>query len=88
MKQSEEILSEEKIILHSDGLDTLANIRINSKTVARTDNMFRIWEFDIKRFLVAGENSISVLFESTYPTYGKKKQGALAVDDRNRTSQD
>lgn len=62
-----DILAEQKVLLRCDGLDTFASIRINGKEVARTDNMFRTWEFDVKGFLNVGENAISILFESTYP---------------------
>ena len=55
------------MILRCEGLDTLASIKINGKLLAKTDNMYRIWEFDVKKFLKPGKNSISVLFESTIP---------------------
>lgn len=43
-----ELLEKKNIILRCEGLDALAAIRINSREVARTDNMFRTYEFDVK----------------------------------------
>ncbi|NQZ68480.1 MAG: glycoside hydrolase family 2 protein [Lentisphaeria bacterium] len=47
-------------VLRCHGLDTLCTIRINGKKIASTNNMHRTWEFDIKKFLVAGKNRIEV----------------------------
>jgi beta-mannosidase len=60
----ETFLEHEKVVLHCDGLDTLATIRLNGTEIGRTDNMFRTYEFDVKDVLRAGENEIEVLFES------------------------
>ena len=59
---TKKLLERERVLLCCDGLDTLATIRINGKKVAGTDNMFRTWEFDVKKFLQAGENSIEIRF--------------------------
>jgi beta-mannosidase len=60
-------LDYDRILLRCEGLDTLATISINSKKVARTDNMFRTYEFDIKSMLKPGKNTIQVRFDSTIP---------------------
>ena len=52
------------VLLRCEGLDTLARIAINGEAVGRTDNMFRTWEFDVRRHLRAGANTISVRFAS------------------------
>lgn len=44
----EEILSSEKILLHFDGLDTVADIYLNGIWLAYVENMHRTWEFSIK----------------------------------------
>ena len=54
-----QFLQREQIILSCEGLDTLATIKINSRELARTDNMFRTWEFDVKHLLKEGRNTIS-----------------------------
>jgi len=66
------LLDAARVILCCDGLDTLATIRVNGRLLAKTDNMFRLWEFDVKRFLCAGKNRIEVRFDSA-PAYGRKK---------------
>ncbi len=61
------LLAADAVLLQAEGLDTLAEIRINDRPVGRTDNMFRRWEFDVRSRLVEGENRISIRLESTYP---------------------
>lgn len=58
------LLRHDRVLLRCEGLDTLAVIRINGRKVAETDNMFRTWEFDIKRVLRSGENRIEIRFAS------------------------
>ncbi len=61
---SAEMLSGDAVLLHCDGLDTLAELSVNGKPAGRADNMHRTWEFDVKSLLKEGENSISVRFGS------------------------
>ena len=49
-----------------EGVDTYAEVSINSLPVVRTDNMFRTWSADIKNVLKAGRNEISILFRSVF----------------------
>ena len=42
------MLEIEKLLLKCHGLDTLATIWINGRLLAKTDNMFRTYEFDPK----------------------------------------
>ena len=66
------LLKKDKVFLSCEGLDTLTEIRINNKLVAKTNNMHRIYEFDIKDMLKEGSNSIHIIFFS--PTqYIEKK---------------
>ncbi|MBR4072592.1 MAG: glycoside hydrolase family 2 protein, partial [Clostridia bacterium] len=53
-----------RVILHCDGLDTLSKICINGKEVARTNNMHRMYEFEVQDLLIDGENSIEITFFS------------------------
>ncbi|MBN2238485.1 MAG: glycoside hydrolase family 2 protein [Dehalococcoidales bacterium] len=62
-----------KVLLRCEGLDTLAVITINSKEIARTDNMFRTYEFDVTNALRKGRNHIEIRFQSTLPYIGKKQ---------------
>jgi beta-mannosidase len=59
-----EFLAHDRVVLRCEGLDTLATIVVNGRTVATTDNMFRTWEFDVRDALVAGPNRIEVRFAS------------------------
>ena len=54
----------DQVLLHCDGLDTLADIFLNGQAVGSADNMHRTWEFDVKSVLHPGENEIRILFHS------------------------
>ncbi len=60
----EGFLSEERISLVADGLDTFAAIRMNGKLVAKTENMFIAHRFDVKKHLRRGKNRIEIMFDS------------------------
>jgi len=57
-------LAEETVELVCDGLDTLATITLNGRTVARTDNMFIGWRWDVTPFLRRGRNELRIRFAS------------------------
>ncbi len=59
-----ELLDNDRIILHCDGLDTLADIYLNDVLLACVNNMHRVYELDIKGFLIEGKNSLRVIFHS------------------------
>ncbi|MFW5802766.1 MAG: beta-mannosidase [Verrucomicrobiota bacterium] len=67
-----ELLEHDAVRLACEGLDTFATISINGRRLARTDNMFRAWEWDVKNILKPGENTIQVFFESTFPYIRKQ----------------
>jgi beta-mannosidase len=69
----EEFLAHKHITLRCQGLDTLATITLNGTQIARTENMFCTYEFDIKPHLLEGENSIHVDFQAAMP-YVREKQ--------------
>ncbi|HWS29215.1 MAG TPA: glycoside hydrolase family 2 protein [Clostridia bacterium] len=58
------LLSCERVLLRCEGLDTLAQVRINGGFAGRADNMHRIWEWDAKPFLREGKNEIEIVFSS------------------------
>lgn len=58
------MLESDALLLRCEGLDTLAEIRLNGETIARVDNMHRTWEFDISRQACLGENRLEILFLS------------------------
>lgn len=53
-----------QMLLHCDGLDTLCDIFINNQHIAHTDNMHRSYEFDVTTVLKNGENEIKLAFAS------------------------
>lgn len=55
-----ELLERDRVLLRCEGLDTLAEIRINGKPFAKTDNAFRTWEFPVGKALKAGRNTIEI----------------------------
>jgi beta-mannosidase len=63
----DETLRFSRVLLRCEGLDTLAAIKINGQEVGQADNMFRLWEFDAKGALRAGENEIEITFRSPLP---------------------
>ncbi|HUA39032.1 MAG TPA: glycoside hydrolase family 2 protein [Candidatus Sulfopaludibacter sp.] len=73
----EEVLKNDRVLLRCEGLDTLATIKINGREVGRADNMFRLWEFDVKSVLRAGENAIEISFESPF-AYIKRRESDQA----------
>lgn len=60
-----------QVVLRCEGLDTLATIRINGNEIATTDNMFRTYEFNVKKYLRSGTNSIEIDFDAPV-TYVEK----------------
>lgn len=62
-----EFVSHDRALLRCHGLDTLATLRVNDAEVGRADNMFRTWEYDVKPYLKAGENTITVNFAAPMP---------------------
>lgn len=57
-------LEHDEISLHCAGLDTLAEITVNGQIVGKADNMHREWNYEVKKYLTEGENSIAVRFFS------------------------
>src|SRR5512143_3554040 len=55
------VFRQEKIWLTCDGLDTLAEVRLNGKILGQADNMFRTWQWEVKGLLLEGETRLEVL---------------------------
>lgn len=71
---SSELLEREEIDLVADGLDTLATITLNGRTVAATENMFVGYRWPIKRWLRRGQNELLVHFASPMPYIRQKRK--------------
>ncbi|WP_353081170.1 glycoside hydrolase family 2 protein [Tessaracoccus lapidicaptus] len=50
-----------------DGLDTVAEIRLNGALVGATANMHRCYRFDVSALLVDGDNELTVRFAAPVP---------------------
>jgi beta-mannosidase len=81
------------VVLNCEGLDTLADIFINGKKIASTDNMFLRHRFDVKRAVRPGKNEIRIIFRPAQPEMDRrakkwfldlKRDGALPWHPKNR----
>src|SRR5438270_1495170 len=59
-----EMLARESVELVFEGLDTYANVFLNDELLLNTDNMFRTWRVDAKRFARPGANTLRIHFRS------------------------
>jgi len=72
----EALLSEERVDLVFEGVDTVAVILLNGEELARVDNMFIGHRFEVKRLLRAGrENVIEVRFRSPMKEIRERIEG-------------
>ncbi|MGN0465408.1 MAG: glycosyl hydrolase 2 galactose-binding domain-containing protein [Lachnospiraceae bacterium] len=60
----ETLLERDRILLHFDGIDTIADIYINEKKVGEAYNMHRIWEYDVTDFLRREGNILHIRLHS------------------------
>ncbi len=58
------LLAHEVVELVADGLDTVATVRLNGHVIGRTENMFVAHRWDVKRWLRAGGNELTIRFDS------------------------
>jgi len=61
---SGELLDAKVVELVAEGLDTVATIQVNGREVARTDNMFTGFHWDVRPLLRRGRNELVVRFGS------------------------
>ncbi|QUI24168.1 glycoside hydrolase family 2 protein [Vallitalea pronyensis] len=79
---SEDMFHADQVCLTCLGLDTIATISLNGKVIAKTNNMHRTYDVDVKPFLREGENNLSIHFSSslTYIEEQNKKYPLWGVD--------
>lgn len=75
-------LQNERVELVCEGLDTLATITLNGQQIARTENMFVGYRFEVKSQLREGENELKIHFDSPMP-YIRERQTAHKGDEWN-----
>ncbi|MBU3112927.1 beta-mannosidase [Clostridium lacusfryxellense] len=61
---SKDMLSCEEVMLHFDGLDTIADIYLNDQHIRYVNNMHRTWEFEVKKYLKEEGNELKIIFHS------------------------
>lgn len=61
---TKEVLAAKRCELICESLDTLTEITVNGKLLARTDNMHRTYRFSVEGYLKEGTNEIRILFRS------------------------
>jgi beta-mannosidase len=71
------MLAERFVELVADGLDTVATVILNGREVARTENMFIGYRWQVKPLLVEGKNTISVRFGSAMEYIRTHRTGHL-----------
>lgn len=62
------------LVLRCEGLDTLAEIFLNGKSIGKAENMHRTYEYDIKGLLVKGSNNIRIVFKSPVEYVNNKER--------------
>lgn len=77
------ILSCQEVILHFDGLDTVADIFLNGQWLAYVENMHRTWEFPVKELLKETGNELKIVFHSPtkYIKEANEKDPILGTTD-------
>jgi len=63
--------AEERLALVFDGLDTLAETRLNGELLGSADNMFRTWRWDVTHRLRPGPNELTVRLPLGGPARGR-----------------
>jgi beta-mannosidase len=57
-------LNYSNIDLIFEGLDTYSKVYLNDTLILVSNNMFRVWQVDVKKILHKGENQLKIIFES------------------------
>ncbi|XP_024858880.1 beta-mannosidase isoform X2 [Kryptolebias marmoratus] len=70
-----------KVLLVFDGVDTAASISLNGIVVGKTDNMFRRYDFSVRKLLKDGENvlEVSLLSPVFYSSERRKAHSSYSV---------
>ena len=76
---TEELYACDSIILDAEKVDTFAVFSLNGKKVFESDNMFRRTTLDVKKYLKAGKNTVSIKFKPV-EAEGKKIQDAMGYE--------
>lgn len=61
---SGDMLESEEVVLHFDGIDTIADVYLNGHHLGYCENMHRIWEYSVKKYLKPQDNELKVELHS------------------------
>lgn len=61
---TKDMLSMDRVILECKGIDTCSEIYINDILIAKTENMHRIYDIDLKGYITEGTNIIRIVLHS------------------------
>jgi len=75
------LLARERIDLHCEGLDTVAELSLNGEHVGRSENMHRPHRFDVSSALRPGENELTIDFRSAL-AYAREQEARLGERPR------
>lgn len=82
LEVGEDLLAHDRVYLVCEGLDTLAEVRLNGQTIGRSDNMFTTCRWDVREALHPGDNELLVLFDSPVK-YAHKRNSVRPMPDVN-----
>ena len=79
---SKETRPDERLFLRFDGIDTLGKVLLNGALLGETDNMHRVWEFDVTHLVQGKDNLLRVELSSPnrYIADMQKKRPIWGVD--------
>lgn len=80
---ADDILDSDDVILRFEGLDTIADISLNGKFLAHTENMHRTFEYSVRDVLRRKDNELSVVLRSPveYITKAYEKAPTRGTED-------
>ena len=61
---ADELAGADEAILRFGGLDTIADISLNGRSLGSVNNMHRVWEYPVKDLLKDNENELVIIFHS------------------------
>jgi Beta-galactosidase/beta-glucuronidase len=80
----DEVCDADEVILRFNGLDTIADIELNGRSLGSVNNMHRIWEYSVKDILQERSNKLVILFHSPVKYIAEQHKldpGILGTED-------
>nr|MCR5000676.1 glycoside hydrolase family 2 protein [Lachnospiraceae bacterium] len=61
---ADELAGADEVILRFNGLDTIADVELNGRSLGSVNNMHRVWEYPVKDLLKDNDNELVIIFHS------------------------